>query len=598
MNEYIFKLEAKEYEAEGIDDGTVVFKDNKPTLDLIESVGKTGKNMGITATLDNEINVPRGSNEGFLAKILKEHKKHESFKVPKKKKNCFTIVHYAGPVTYNVKGWMDKTKDMLHPDLVHMVETSSDSLVKILGAPISTGGKKKKKKGADTLGSKFRAQLQKLMKTLNKTEPQFCRCMKPNFAKKGDLFESQMMLDQLRYAGLMEVCRIRQIGFPVRKEFVQFFHRYRPISKSAGDYKKLVADIVAKGVCKEGTVQVGKTKVFMKNGAHIELEEAREESLYFVVTVMQKSVRGMLLRCASKRWKEIRQGLKAAIESRDIAQLKEWLEKSSELPGRGTHLAEVKAAHVLKERILAEQRCIAMLTQAIEAQEIPSLEEAVRSATEMNLDTPEGAGKVKEATDLIAHLILCKATVEELRAAIAAVSYDDVCRLLTKCGELGLNNDEMLQVRDRSLLCTLILCLYLLSFPFRDCVFVRLLINTHFLLLFFFPFFFYRARPSRNASRRNAGSSTPSPQRVRRATSRRSWRTSPRRRLSASRTTRSTPRRKSAIKSKRRWRRRSNWSQPSNRTIWTSSRRRWPTPSRSRCRIAPSSLRRLHSRRS
>ena len=71
MNEYIFKLEAKEYEAEGIDDGTVVFKDNKPTLDLIESVGKTGKNMGITATLDNEINVPRSSNEGVLAEILK-----------------------------------------------------------------------------------------------------------------------------------------------------------------------------------------------------------------------------------------------------------------------------------------------------------------------------------------------------------------------------------------------------------------------------------------------------------------------------------------------------------------------------------------------
>ena len=206
-----------------------------------------------------------------------------------------------------------------------------------------------------------------------------------------------------------------------------------------------VADIVAKGVCKEGTVQVGKTKVFMKNGAHIELEEAREESLYFVVTVMQKSVRGMLLRVASKRWKEIRQGLKAAIASRNIDQLKEWLEKSSELPGRGTHLAEVKGAHTLKERILAEQRCVAMLTQAIEGQEIPSLEEAVRSATEMNLDTPEGAAKVKEATDLIAHLNLCKATVEELRAAIAAVSYDDVCRLLTKCGELGLNNDEMLQ---------------------------------------------------------------------------------------------------------------------------------------------------------
>jgi myosin heavy subunit len=446
FNEYIFKLEAKEYEAEGIDVATVVFKDNKPTLDLIEYAGKKGKNMGVISTLDNELNVPRGSNEGFLSKIMKEHKKHDNFKVPKKKKKCFTIVHYAGPVTYDVTGWMDKTRDLLHPDLVGMVETSSDALIRSLGSPAVKGAsKKKKKKGAQTLGSKFRSQLQQLMKTLNKTEPQFCRCMKPNSKKVGDLFESQMMLEQLRYAGLMEVCRIRQIGFPVRKEFVTFFHRYRPISKSASDHKKLVADIISKGVCGPGTVQVGKTKVFMKNGAHVELEEARETALYGVLTIMQKCLRGFILRCASKRWFEIRQGLKAAIAARNLEQLQEWLDNSSELPFRGTHLDDVKAAHTLKERILAEQRCIAMLTQAIEGQEIPSLEEAVRSATEMSLDTAEGKAKVKEATDLIKHLQLCQATVDELRSAIAAVSYDDVCRLLLKCNELGLNNDEMLQ---------------------------------------------------------------------------------------------------------------------------------------------------------
>ena len=445
FNEYIFKLEAKEYEAEGIDVATVVFKDNKPTLDLIETKGKKGKGMGIIETLDNEINVPRGSNEGFLSKILKEHKTHESFKKPKKKKNCFTIVHYAGPVTYNVAGWLDKTKDMLHPDIVDMVKSSTDGLIAMLGAPIEASGKKKKKKSAQTLGSKFRAQLVKLMKTLNKTEPQFCRCMKPNNVKKGDIFESQMMLEQLRYAGLMEVCRIRQIGFPVRKEFVMFFQRYRPLSKSASNYTKLVADIIAKDICKPGTVQIGKTKVFMKNQAHIELEEAREGALYDVVMHMQRAVRGMLLRILFKRWHEIREGLKSAIVARELESLKNWLEQSAELPGRGAHLAEVKEAHALKERIMQEQRAIKMLTDAIEGQEIPSLEEAVRSATEMNLDTAEGAAKVKEASDLIAHLYLCKQTVEDLRAAIAARSYEDVCSLLTKCQELGLSNDEMLQ---------------------------------------------------------------------------------------------------------------------------------------------------------
>lgn len=45
---------------------------------------------------------------------------------------------------------------------------------------------------------------------MNKCEPHFVRCMKSNHQKKGNIFESDMMLAQLRYAGLLEVCRIRK----------------------------------------------------------------------------------------------------------------------------------------------------------------------------------------------------------------------------------------------------------------------------------------------------------------------------------------------------------------------------------------------------
>merc|ERR1719272_574814 len=78
-----------------------------------------------------------------------------------------------------------------------------------------------------TLGTQFKEQLADLMKRLNTTLPHFVRCFKPNHAKKGDIFTAQMMLEQLNYAGLLEVCRIRQIGYPVRRDFAQFLQRYR-----------------------------------------------------------------------------------------------------------------------------------------------------------------------------------------------------------------------------------------------------------------------------------------------------------------------------------------------------------------------------------
>ncbi len=81
------------------------------------------------------------------------------------------------------------------------------------------------KKKAFTLGTQFKMQLTDLMLVLNATDPHFVRCMKPNDLKKASTFQAGMMLAQLRYAGLLEVCRIRQIGYPVRKSFEEFVFR-------------------------------------------------------------------------------------------------------------------------------------------------------------------------------------------------------------------------------------------------------------------------------------------------------------------------------------------------------------------------------------
>lgn len=44
--------------------------------------------------------------------------------------------------------------------------------------------------------------------------------MKPNSEKSGDLFVTPMMLEQLRYSGLLEVCTIRKMG---EEHMVKFY---------------------------------------------------------------------------------------------------------------------------------------------------------------------------------------------------------------------------------------------------------------------------------------------------------------------------------------------------------------------------------------
>ena len=40
------------------------------------------------------------------------------------------------------------------------------------------------------------------------------------------LFEDQVVMDQLRYTGMLETIRIRKMGYPIRIKFPVFIQRY------------------------------------------------------------------------------------------------------------------------------------------------------------------------------------------------------------------------------------------------------------------------------------------------------------------------------------------------------------------------------------
>ncbi|EGB02641.1 hypothetical protein AURANDRAFT_68696, partial [Aureococcus anophagefferens] len=133
-------------------------------------------------------------------------------------------LHYAGVVKYEVEGFLVKNKDRLYDDVADCMCASSNTLVANLFAPDGPVGHKKGSKV--TCSGRFVSQLGDLMRLLNDAEPHYIRCIKPNKAKKPDLFEGTMCYDQLNFAGVFEAVTIRQQGYPFRCSLADFYRRF------------------------------------------------------------------------------------------------------------------------------------------------------------------------------------------------------------------------------------------------------------------------------------------------------------------------------------------------------------------------------------
>lgn len=88
----------------------------------------------------------------------------------------------------------------------------------------STPSKSTFKKRA-TVSSIFREQLSSLLTTLSSTQAHFIRCVKPNNDKNSNFFDSQVVRNQLKYLGVLEVIRIRKSGYAIRRFFRDFCQR-------------------------------------------------------------------------------------------------------------------------------------------------------------------------------------------------------------------------------------------------------------------------------------------------------------------------------------------------------------------------------------
>lgn len=91
------------------------------------------------------------------------------------------------------------------------------------GSHHGSGGSGHNNKSAGTLSvsSKFREQLEELTHTLQQTQPHYIKCIKPNNVKAPGAVSQTLMVQQMRYSGVLEVVRIRREAYPARLQFCE-----------------------------------------------------------------------------------------------------------------------------------------------------------------------------------------------------------------------------------------------------------------------------------------------------------------------------------------------------------------------------------------
>ncbi|KAL5223712.1 hypothetical protein ABZP36_010351 [Zizania latifolia] len=291
FNQHVFKMEQEEYTKEQIDWSYIEFVDNQDVLDLIEK-----KPGGVIALLDEACMFPKSTHETFSQKLYQTFQKHKRFVKPKLSRTDFTICHYAGEVLYQSDQFLDKNKDYVVAEHQELLSASKCSFISGLFPPLPEETSKSSK--FSSIGARFKQQLQALMETLNSTEPHYIRCVKPNNVLKPAIFENVNVMQQLRCGGVLEAIRISCAGYPTRRTFYEFLHRFGILAQEAleGNCDEKVA--CKRILEKKGLLgfQIGKTKVFLRAGQMAELDARRTEVLGAAAKTIQGKVRTHIMR--------------------------------------------------------------------------------------------------------------------------------------------------------------------------------------------------------------------------------------------------------------------------------------------------------------
>lgn len=339
---HYLKAQQEEYVAEGLQWSFVRYQDNQSCLDLIE-----GAPTSILSLLNEECRLNRASDaKQFRVRLEKELSGNTRISWDKfSKQPHFIVAHYAGKVSYQIEGMMEKNKDPVPPELLSLLQKSEDPLLQSLFAASDTEESSSRPHSkVVTVVSKFKNSLESLMKILHSTTPHYTRCIKPNPDCRPLTFKKEEVITQLEACGIVETIHISAAGFPIRVAYSSFLQRYGLITNtrfpqaqinnkdgcesgeeaSLGPAVQAILDTVLKTSDRFTNpnnnnnlmAHCGKTKVFLTHAMLELLEEQRDRV---------RSKKAFSIQCCWHRHQRRQRAIRTQCATRIQAVVRAWL---------------------------------------------------------------------------------------------------------------------------------------------------------------------------------------------------------------------------------------------------------------------------------
>ncbi len=147
----------------------------------------------------------------------------------------FSIIHFAGQVQYDARGFLEKNRDYLAPEIIQVLRSSRVQLVRSLfHLPLTKTGtlpdndhqrynsslietttnnfdtsntltplNASHNRLQATVSTYFRYSLTDLFSKMVHGSPKFVRCFKPNNDRVPGCFDASTVLEQLKYSGIL-----------------------------------------------------------------------------------------------------------------------------------------------------------------------------------------------------------------------------------------------------------------------------------------------------------------------------------------------------------------------------------------------------------
>eukprot|EP00656_Telonema_subtile_P051163 TRINITY_DN6821_c0_g3_i2.p1 TRINITY_DN6821_c0_g3~~TRINITY_DN6821_c0_g3_i2.p1 ORF type:complete len:1378 (+),score=437.42 TRINITY_DN6821_c0_g3_i2:265-4398(+) len=370
FNRDFFEVEEEEYTQEKLRLPSFEFPSNRGCIDLIDRQG------GFIAMLDQECQFAKGNEVALLRRLNGAFERDEYYSRSRSKKG-FNIKHWEQEVHYTSTGMIERNQDLMPACVLDLMDQCKCRFLAEL-FPSDNNAMRR----PVTLLAQLKSQMAALLRPLSSpsgSTPYYVRCLRSNkLGTDTDEPDSGYMLKQLRAFRVPQMLQLRNLGFPVRSSFVDFYNRYRIFSeqvlvdRAESMYKQQCEFVLASMDFDRGSYQTGTTKVYLKETQLKLLEQKRHDLRERAALKVQKHFRTCRFLARFRAWR--RHTALVAPVVRGILARQHYQQRKESLA-----MAEAEAESNIYNKYVREQ-----IMQAQE--ELTRMREAFKENEEWNIE--------------------------------------------------------------------------------------------------------------------------------------------------------------------------------------------------------------------